>query len=67
MSTPTGLRPRLMAIAGVAQVVIPIGGEVRQFQVQPDTVRMAELGISHEQLEGALKGSRRTPPAASLN
>ena len=26
--------------------MIPIGGEVRQFQVQPDTVRMAELGIS---------------------
>lgn len=49
------LRPRLMAIAGVAQV-IPIGGEVRQFQVQPDTARMAELGISHEQLTGALKG-----------
>ena len=49
------LRPRLMAIAGVAQV-IPIGGEVRQFQVQPNTVRMAELGIAHEQLEGALKG-----------
>ncbi len=49
------LRPRLLAIAGVAQVV-PIGGEVRQFQVQPNTVRMAELGISHEQLEGALKG-----------
>ncbi|NMM05381.1 efflux RND transporter permease subunit [Polaromonas sp.] len=49
------LRPRLLAIAGVAQVV-PIGGEVRQFQVQPNTVRMAELGITHEQLEGALKG-----------
>ncbi|MCD2514609.1 efflux RND transporter permease subunit [Comamonas endophytica] len=49
------LRPRLMAIAGVAQV-IPIGGEVRQFQVQPNTARMSELGISHEQLEGALKG-----------
>ncbi|WIM05865.1 MAG: efflux RND transporter permease subunit [Candidatus Nitricoxidivorans perseverans] len=49
------LRPRLMAIAGVAQV-IPIGGEVRQFQVQPDTARMAELGIAHEQLEAALKG-----------
>ncbi len=49
------LRPRLLAIAGVAQVV-PIGGEVRQFQVQPDTVRMAQLGISHEQLEAALKG-----------
>jgi heavy-metal exporter, HME family len=49
------LRPRLMAIAGVAQV-IPIGGEVRQFQVQLNTTRMAELGISHEQLTGALKG-----------
>ena len=49
------LRPRLLAISGVAQVV-PIGGEVRQFQVQPNTARMAELGITHEQLEGALKG-----------
>jgi heavy-metal exporter, HME family len=49
------LRPRLMAIPGVAQV-IPIGGEVRQFQVQPNTTRMSELGISHDQLEAALKG-----------
>ncbi|NKE67562.1 efflux RND transporter permease subunit [Ramlibacter sp. RBP-2] len=49
------LRPRLMAIPGVAQV-IPIGGEVRQFQVQPNTTRMSELGITHEQLEEALKG-----------
>ncbi|MDW5441519.1 efflux RND transporter permease subunit [Polaromonas sp. SM01] len=49
------LRPRLLAVTGVAQVV-PIGGEVRQFQVQPNTVRMAELGITHEQLENALKG-----------
>ncbi|PKO88688.1 MAG: CusA/CzcA family heavy metal efflux RND transporter [Betaproteobacteria bacterium HGW-Betaproteobacteria-12] len=49
------LRPRLMAVPGVAQV-IPIGGEVRQFQVQPNTVRMAELGITHEQLIGGLKG-----------
>ena len=47
------LRPRLMAVAGVAQV-IPIGGEVRQFQVQPDTRRMADLGMTLEQLEGAL-------------
>ncbi|RZU00902.1 efflux RND transporter permease subunit [Rivibacter subsaxonicus] len=49
------LRPRLLAIPGVAQV-IPIGGEVRQFQVQPNTARMAELGITHEQMEAALKG-----------
>jgi len=49
------LRPRLMAIAGVAQV-IPIGGEVRQFQVQPDTARMAELGITLADLDAALRG-----------
>jgi heavy-metal exporter, HME family len=49
------LRPRLLAVPGVAQV-IPIGGEVRQFQVQPNTARMAELGISHDQLEAALRG-----------
>jgi heavy-metal exporter, HME family len=49
------LRPRLLTIPGVAQV-IPIGGEVRQFQVQPDTARMAALGIGVEQIETALRG-----------
>ena len=49
------LRPRLMAIPGVAQV-IPIGGQVRQFQVQPNTRRMSELGITTFQLEGILRG-----------
>jgi len=44
-----------MSVPGVAQV-IPIGGEVRQFQVQPSTTRMSDLGITHEQLEAALKG-----------
>ena len=48
------LRPRLMAIPGVAQV-IPIGGEVRQFQVQPQTARMAELGVTQDQLAAALQ------------
>ncbi|HAY28940.1 MAG TPA: CusA/CzcA family heavy metal efflux RND transporter, partial [Candidatus Accumulibacter sp.] len=49
------LRPRLLTIPGVAQV-IPIGGEVRQFQVQPDTVRMAALGITLDQVDDALRG-----------
>ncbi|WP_291712925.1 efflux RND transporter permease subunit, partial [Limnobacter sp. CACIAM 66H1] len=49
------LRPRLLSIQGVAQV-IPIGGEVRQFQVQPNLQRMVELGITIENVQQALSG-----------
>jgi len=48
------LRPRLLTLPGVSQV-IPIGGERRQFQVQPNTALMAELGVSVEDVAGALK------------
>ena len=49
------MRPRLLTLPGVAQVV-PIGGEVRQYQVQPDTARMAALKVDLEGIEAALKG-----------
>ncbi len=48
------LRPRLLTIPGVAQV-IPIGGEVKQYRVEPDPAQMQALGLTLEQIEAALK------------
>src|SRR5262245_5524035 len=48
------VRPQLLTISGVAQV-IPIGGEVRQYRVVPDPRRMASLNVSFEAIESALK------------
>jgi HME family heavy-metal exporter len=48
------LRPRLLTIPGVAQV-IPIGGEVKQYRVEPNPAQMQALGLTLEQIEAALK------------
>ena len=48
------LRPRLLNIPGVAQV-IPIGGEVRQYRVTLDLAQMNQLKISQAEVETAIK------------
>jgi HME family heavy-metal exporter len=47
------VRPRLLTIPGVAQV-IPIGGEVRQYRVSPNPPALRALGVTYEQVERAL-------------
>ena len=47
------VRPRLLTIPGVAQV-IPIGGEVRQFRVAPDTAALRALGVTLQEVESAI-------------
>jgi HME family heavy-metal exporter len=48
------LRPRLLTLPGVAQV-IPMGGEVRQYRVTPDLVRMQALNVELGDIEAALR------------
>ena len=49
------VRPRLLGIPGVSQV-IPMGGEVRQYRITPDVANMERLNISISQLQTALHG-----------
>ncbi|MCJ2036182.1 efflux RND transporter permease subunit [Methylobacterium sp. J-068] len=49
------IRPRLLAIPGVAQV-IPIGGAVRQYRVAPNPAAMRALGVTHAAMTQALEG-----------
>jgi HME family heavy-metal exporter len=49
------MRPRLLSIPGVSQV-IPIGGEIRTLRVSPDTSRMAQFGVTLNQIEDAIGG-----------
>ncbi|CAN7516086.1 efflux RND transporter permease subunit [Bradyrhizobium sp. LjRoot220] len=47
------VRPRLLSIPGVAQV-IPMGGEVRQYRISPNPPALRSLGVTYEQVELAL-------------
>lgn len=50
------IRRRLLAVPGVAQVV-PIGGEVKQYQVLADPARMLATGVTLDEVLRAAEGS----------
>ncbi len=50
------LRKRLLSVPGVAQV-IPIGGEVKQFQVIVDPQKLRSFGVTFEDVTEALRES----------
>lgn len=52
------IRRRLMAVPGVAQVV-PIGGDVRQYQVLMDPARMLATDVTLHEVMRAAEGSNR--------
>ncbi len=49
------LRPRLLAVPGVSQV-IPLGGLVREYRVTPSPARMRQLGVTIDDIEAAVRG-----------
>jgi len=52
------VRRRLLAIQGVSQV-IPIGGEVKEYQVLADPARMRAAGVTLQEVVHAAAGSNR--------
>jgi CzcA family heavy metal efflux pump len=59
------LRPRLLSIPGISQV-IPIGGEVKQYQVMVSPSRLSALGLAFADLEKALAGFARNTTGGFL-
>ena len=50
------LKPQLMGLPGIADVVV-FGGDTRQFQVQVEPQRLAQYGLSLQDVVGAAKRS----------
>ena len=60
------IRPALRAVPGVADVNA-LGGVVRSFEVVPDPVRLAALGLSINSLQAAIAANNRNDGAGRLS
>jgi CzcA family heavy metal efflux pump len=58
----TVVRRALLSVPGISQVV-PIGGGVREYQVEADPLALAQRGITVDDLVGALERSSRSSAA----
>jgi cobalt-zinc-cadmium resistance protein CzcA len=59
------IRPALRSVVGVADVNA-LGGKVRSFEVLPDPVKMAAVGISTAQVRAAVMANNRNDGAGRL-
>lgn len=60
------LRPRLMSIPGVSQVVV-MGGQVKQYQILVSTEKLQKKGLSLEDLERSLRSISENTTGGFLN
>jgi CzcA family heavy metal efflux pump len=58
----TVVRRTLLSVPGISQVV-PIGGDVREYQVEADPLALAQRGITIDELVEALEQSSRSSAA----
>ena len=59
------IRPALRSVVGVADVNV-LGGKVRSFEVMPDPVKLAAVGVSTAQIKTALEANNRNDGAGRL-
>ena len=60
------LRPRLMTIPGISQVIV-MGGEVKQYQILVSSEKLQRRGISLENLKRALENLSKNTTGGFLN
>lgn len=61
----TMVRRRLLAVPGVSQVT-PMGGDVKQYQIVADPLKLASRGVTMDQLLRALQGANENVSAGFL-